>query len=567
MLRLRFGLYVLGSIAAAFIVSGARGHGQGLSFWQPANISGVDRGMLPQVVTPAPRGAGASRHVLRADDRVGRRGSVYQAGRVIVKFRGGVSTPSRLNALSAVSRTASLAARSPYADFDIVNIDESEDAEAAAAAFSARADVEYAQPAYRVYPYSFVPNDQFYACATSTSKCQWNFPAIDLDRAWNIEQVPGGSSSIVVAVVDTGMAFSSGFLARHAFAFCSTNESVKTCGPSAGTNYPELGDLSIPFARASDLADTSSGLTGDARFVAPYDFIWGTNLPVDLDGHGTHVSSTIGELTSNNGPGTSANSVGLAGIAFNVRLMPVKVIDSDWDDIFHSPNAGTDDIVALGIRYAADNGANVINMSIGRTGPSNCGTVPQAFECAPAIESAIRYAVSKGCFVAIAGGNDFETGNQTEVIAEIASRVDGAVSVAAVDRNGQRAYYSNTGSWIEIAAPGGSDRTDPFGGSGFIYQQTYDPDFVETFANPVSQYIAPRFDIFALLGLEGTSMATPHVSGVAALLMSQGIKDPAAIEAILEHSATDLGAPGRDDSFGFGEINARNTLRGLGLAR
>ena len=546
MLRLRFGLYLLGSIAAAFIVSGALGHSQGLSPWQPANISAVDRGMLAQVAPPAPRGTGTSRHVLRADDRVGRRGAVYQAGRVIVKFRDGVSPTTRVTALSQVSRTASMAVRSAYADFDIVNIDANEDAEAVAAAFSARADVEYAQPAYRVYPYNFVPNDTFYSCAVRP-QCQWNFTAIDLERAWDIQK--GGNSSIIVAVVDTGIAFQSGILARHAFAFCSTNELVKTCGSSGGTNYPELGDLSLLFARAFDLADSSSGVTGDARFVAPHDFIWNTNLPVDLDGHGTHVSSTIGELTNNN--------LGLAGVAFNVRLMPVKVLDGDWDNIFHSPNAGTDDIVALGVRYAADNGANVINMSIGRDtgGP------------APAIESAIRYAVGKGCFVAIAGGNGFTTGNQLEVIAEIASRVDGAVSVAAVDRNNARAYYSTTGSWLEIAAPGGSDLTDPFGLSGLIYQQTYDPDFVETFSNPVAQYKAPRFDMFAFLGLEGTSMATPHVSGLAALLMAQGIKDPAAIEAALEHFATDLGTAGRDNSFGFGEINARNTLRGLGLTR
>jgi serine protease len=548
MLRLRFGLYLSGCVAAALLVSGVLGHGQGLSSWQPANISGVDRGMLARATPVAPRVQGSSRHVMRGDDRVGRNGSLYQAGRVIVKFRSGASSPARLTALSEVSRTASMAARSPYADFDIVNIDQNEDAEATAAAFSARPDVEYAQAAYRVYPYqaAFAPNDPFYSCAVR-AQCQWNFPAIDLERAWGIQK--GGSSSIIVAVVDTGMAFSSGFLMRHAYPFCSTNELFKTCAPGAGTNYPDLGDLSIPFARAPDLGDSSSGVTGDGRFVKPFDFIWNTAVPVDLDGHGTHVSSTIGELTN--------NGVGLAGVAFNVRLMPVKVIDTDWDDIFHSPNTGTDDVVALGVRYAADNGANVINMSIGRNG------VP-----APAIESAIRYAVGKGCFVAIAGGNGFEMGNQLEVIAEIASRVDGAVSVAAVDRTNARAYYSTTGSWVEVAAPGGSDRTDPIGGSGFIYQQTYDVDsFVDTFTNPVGQYKVPRFDMFAYEGFEGTSMATPHVSGLAALLMSQGIKDPAAIEAAIEHFATDLGPAGRDNSFGFGLINARNTLRGLGLAR
>src|SRR5258706_10895203 len=106
MLRLRFGLYLLGFIAAAFLVSGALGQSQGLSSWQPANISGGDRGMLAQVAAPAPRGTGMSRHGLRADDRVGRRGAVYQAGRGIVKFRAGVSTPARVNARSQGAGTA-----------------------------------------------------------------------------------------------------------------------------------------------------------------------------------------------------------------------------------------------------------------------------------------------------------------------------------------------------------------------------------------------------------------------------------------------------------------------------
>ena len=78
---------------------------------------------------------------------------------------------------------------------------------------------------------------------------------------------------------------------------------------------------------------------------------------MDLDGHGTHVSGTIGQLTN--------NGVGVAGMAFNVRIMPVKVISETWDLIFGAPNDGTDDVVARGVRYAADNGAKVINMSLG----------------------------------------------------------------------------------------------------------------------------------------------------------------------------------------------------------
>ena len=84
---------------------------------------------------------------------------------------------------------------------------------------------------------------------------------------------------------------------------------------------------------------------------------------------------------------------------------------------------------------------------------------------------------------------------------------------------------------------------------------------------PPTQFRPPRFDVITYIGYIGTSMATPHVTGVAAMMMQQGITDPAAIEAAMEKFAIDLGAPGRDDLFGFGLIDARAGLRGLGLAR
>jgi serine protease len=318
--------------------------------------------------------------------------------------------------------------------------------------------------------------------------------------------------------------------------------------------------VTIPYSAASQLVTPG-------RIVSPRDFIRNTTTPLDYDGHGTHVGGTIGQLTN--------DGIGTAGVAFNVKLMPVKVIGGAWDSLFGVPDdeVGSDDQVAQGIRYAADNGAKIINMSIGRDGPPGCGANPGQAGCAPALEAAIRYAVGKGVFIAIAAGNEFLTGNPTQALAEIASRVQGAVSVAAVGADTSHAEYSTTGSYVELAAPGGG------GGearNGYVWQQTFDYSFTDTFSLPPSGYGPPRFDVMAYVGYDGTSMATPHVAGVAAMLMQQGITDPAAIEAALEKSATpcseslnrcDAGvAPNRNNTFGFGLVNARNALRGLGLA-
>jgi serine protease len=524
--------YFFFTLAAAAIVFTGRGHGQSpiepRTFLFPYSLPAVDQGLMGDLAPgPATSAAFARRAALSPSitlDRTGSAGSTYVAGRVIVKFRDGTSTASRLNSLSHVSAAGAASERPSYANFEVVRIDPNDDAEAAAAALRQRPDVEYAQAAYRIHT-QMVPNDQLY-------RLQWNLPMLDLERAWDIQGTAG--SSITVAVLDSGIAFQSAVVRFNGQAFHD----------DLGILHPALGSVDLPFAAATDLFSSS-------RFVMPRDFIWDDNLPFDLDSHGTHVSGTIGQLTN--------NDVGAAGVAFNVKLMPVKVIDSDWDEIFGSPNQGTDDVVARGIRYAADNGAKVINMSIGRTGPP-----------APVIEDAVKYAVGKGAFIVIAAGNDFEDGNPTEVLAEIASRVQGAVSVAAVDRGKNHAYYSSTGSWVELAAPGGDVRS--FGRDGLIVQQTVDLRFGACIVTPracgvAPSLTAPRFDIFAFFGFQGTSMAAPHVSGLAAMLIQQGITSPAAVEAALERFAADLGDPGRDNVFGFGLVEARDTLRGLGLAR
>jgi serine protease len=462
-------------------------------------LPAIDRGLRDQDAPRPPRRARLS----------------YVPGSIVVKFRAGTPAAARRSMAALVDGDVTPAMSN--ANFDVLRLEGEVDPERVAARLSAQPDVDYAQARYLVRP-MYVPNDPLYSR-------QWNFPALDMERAWDINA--GGSPAITVAVLDTGVAFRSGVLRQNAIAW--TNED--------GRRFPALGTVDLPFAAAPDLA-------GPDRFVAPRDFIWGDVLPFDMDGHGTHVAGTVGQLTNNN--------MGVAGMAFNVRIMPVKVIDGVWDLVFNSPFVGTDDTVARGIRYAVDNGAKVINMSIGRSGPP-----------APVVEDAIRYAVSRGAFVAVAGGNEFLRGPAPQRLAEFAPSVDGMVAVGAVGRDMLRATYSSIGSFIELTAPGGDFTRG--GSTAGILQQTLDLDLVET--HTVGQYRPPRFDSFAYFYFTGTSMATPHVAGFAALLMQQGITSPAAIEAIMKQFATDLGAPGRDDEYGHGLINPRAALRGLGLAK
>ncbi|HUE88466.1 MAG TPA: S8 family serine peptidase [Vicinamibacterales bacterium] len=482
-------------------------------------LPGIDRGLREHDVPiePSRRGSRGIRvQMERLDGTPNER--LFLTGSVIVKFRAGTGG----NAVSSAMRVAAASGieRPSYANFEIMQIPPDADPEAVAARLRLNPDVEYAQPRYRNYP-MLRPNDPFY-------DRQWNFPAIDMERAWDIQ--PEAGSEIVVAVLDSGVAFRTLTVGYDVSPFRLSED---------GPVFPALGRIEMPFAVAPEL--------GDAKFEMPRDFIWEDDLPLDLDGHGTHVSGTIGQLTN--------NGIGVAGMAYNVRIMPIKVIDDVWDFIFGSPNVGSDDTVARGIRYAAENGAQVINMSIGRSegGPSTV------------VDDAIRYAISRGVFVAVAAGNTAEAGNAPSRTAESAPGIPGMVAVGAVGRALERAFYSTTNSYVEIAAPGGDQRRD--GGTGGILQQTLDLDVLHTYELGPDSFGAPRADMFAYYFFQGTSMATPHVSAFAALLMQQGITSPAAIEAAMKQFARDLGPPGVDNQYGHGLIQPRATLRGLGLAK
>jgi serine protease len=250
---------------------------------------------------------------------------------------------------------------------------------------------------------------------------------------------------------------------------------------------------------------------------------------------------------------------GVAGIAYNAMIMPVKVCTGYWDEQIDRSRRGIpgradeDDPgcsmgdIALGIRHAADQGAKVINISLG--GPN-----PQT-----AVREALEYAVQRGVFVAVAMGNSFEDGNPTTYPAKYAELIQGVMAVGAVGRSmTTRAPYSSTGTHCEIAAPGGDFEAD--GRDGVIWQTTL--------REPSHTTNAPAFNSFSVFGFQGTSMATPHVAGLAALLVSQrpGIT-PAQIESIIRATARDIGTPGKDNDFGDGLIQPRAALFGLGIRR
>jgi serine protease len=314
----------------------------------------------------------------------------------------------------------------------------------AARALEGESDVDAVEPLAWMKA-MFEPNDPLF-------KEQWHMKRIGMETAWDYATGRG----VTVAVVDTGIA-------------CEDHG---------------------PFMKGTDLKET--------RCVTGWNFVSNNEHANDDQGHGTHVAGTIAQSTD--------NGLGATGVAFNARLMPVKVLNgSGW---------GTNADVADGIRFAADNGASVINLSLG--GPRN----------SKLLQDAVDHARSKGAVVVAAAGNSGGAVGYP-------GGCDGAIGVSASDPNDKLASFSSRGPEVDIAAPGVN-----------VTQQTIcngGKNKCETF---------PAYN--------GTSMATPHVAGVAAQLVGLGITDPDAVEAELKRTARVV-----DDSqngkrlYGAGILDAR----------
>lgn len=278
---------------------------------------------------------------------------------------------------------------------------------------------------------------------------QWNLRSINVEQAWEENKGEG----ITVAVIDTGV------------------------------------------SKVPDLKET--------KFVKGYDFVNDKIDASDDNGHGTHVAGTIAQSTNNN--------YGVAGIAYQANIMPLKVLDN--------AGGGTIADIAEAIKFAADNKADVINMSLGGGGDSNL------------LAEAINYAHNKGVVIVAAAGNENENS------ASYPARYPNVISVSAIDSAGQKAPYSNYGAGVDISAPGGSE-------NGTILQETIDPET----GKPV------------FLGFQGTSMAAPHVAGVAALIKAEKIDDPTEVLEILKQSSLQV----KEDPFnyfGAGKLDAGAALK------
>ncbi|MBD1901495.1 S8 family peptidase [Trichocoleus sp. DQ-A3] len=286
---------------------------------------------------------------------------------------------------------------------------------------------------------------------------QWNLRSINVESAWDETKGAG----MTVAVIDTGI------------------------------------------SRVPDLKDT--------KFVQGYDFVNNRDQADDDNGHGTHVGGTVAQATN--------NGYGVAGIAYEASLMPLKVLSAE--------GGGTVADIAEAIKFAADNGADVINMSLGGGGESQV------------MQEAIDYAYNKGVVIVAAAGNSNENS------ASYPARYPHVIGVSAIDSAGEKAFYSSYGAGVDISAPGGAiTEENPSGG---ILQETISYD--------ENGKLIPTFAAF-----QGTSMASPHVAGVAALVKASGVTEPEEVLGVLKKSARVIS----DDPlnyFGAGHLDASAAVK------
>jgi serine protease len=392
----------------------------------------------------------------------------YVAGEVVVDFRDD-EPHSRIAELGKKLGVIFTPA-SDYVDSDEIYTAESGDPAALIAALRANPDVEAAdyETIYRLPEDEFSAEDEAIP-AEDIGPDHKDFPNDPLyGQQWHLKQIhaketwkAAQGSGVIVAVIDTGV------------------------------------------ARVPDLAQT--------ELVPGRNFVNNSDDATDDHGHGTHVAGTIAQSTH--------NGIGVAGVAFGAKIMPIKVLSAR--------GSGSVSGIAEGIRWAADHGAKVINMSLG--GPLASSVLAKA----------VKYAHDKGVTVVCAAGND----GRGKV--SFPAAYPGAIAVAATQKDETTTFYSNWGKEIDIAAPGGNTRGDPTGG---VLQNTIVPGDIS------------RNDYLYFMG---TSMASPHVAGVAALIVGSGVTDPDAVEKVLKDTARAPQQKPKDDAnrYGAGIVDAAAAVK------
>ncbi|HPD00984.1 MAG TPA: S8 family peptidase, partial [Acetivibrio sp.] len=364
----------------------------------------------------------------------------YVKGELIVKYKSTKTDKGKVKDKIKKSLKKSLKKKSVVPQekeelssvIDVLEVDENEDIDSLAKSISEDPDVEFAQPNY-IYYASAIPQDERYSEQWSLKNPSTGFD-INAEKAWDITR---GSSNVVVAVLDTGIAIGHPDLAGNIY-----------------VNPDEIIDNDD-----NDGNDKDDDLNG-------WDFVNDDNTVYDLNDktHGTHVAGTIA---------ASANNIGVSGVAPNVKILPLKVLGTD--------GRGSTSGLVKAIEYAASKGAEIVNMSLG--GPDYDPALIDIMNRNP-----------QTLFV-VAAGNDHC--DLSKVPTYPASHdLPNMLVVASVDPNGSMSSYSNYGDAVDVAAPG--------------------RDILSTVASYENENIEYSYGL-----LDGTSMAAPHVTGVAALVKSR----------------------------------------------
>jgi len=486
-------------------------------------LAGCDQAIEPAADPPAiaPSPTPAVRTEFVARDVVTAKGRSFRGGEVLVKLRIDAGDPTHTG-VAAIDETFARFGVSefrpvyPGATGDLArvfHVVSRGDAEALQAALAALDDVEYAEVNLIAKTHA-APNDPYYSSVGAWGqnfRDQWGLTEVRAEEAWDLSS----GEDVVIAVVDSGIDYEHPDIADNVY-----------------RNPGELGTDGLGGDRSTNgIDDDGNGYVDD---VLGYDFANLDADPMDDNGHGTHCAGIIAAVTD--------NGIGIAGVAPRAKVLAVKNIDASGN--------GDLDSTATAIFYAAQSGARVINLSQGFDGYSQT------------LHDAVRYAhdVAGAVVVVAAGNSSANVGDWYDDafgIVRFPAAAREVITVSALDHTRTLASFSNFGTKIDVAAPGG-------GGP------TVDGDLVAPHRTILSLYSRQTGRAFQYpeqvvdgryYRVSGTSQAAPVVAGVAALLLARNpYLGPEQVRQAIRRSALDVGTSGIDLQTGHGLVDARAAL-------